>query len=115
MCFDTDSIASMVEVGQLEENLPNSVMLWALKPAERADSKDRGKVVLRLWNVADEPRQAIVNFEGLSSVQAVTHIETPCDPARLVNEEVVEVLPGKQFTTKLKGQQMRTFLLEIDQ
>ena len=106
-------LASLVEVAQREQDLPNSVMLWALKPAEDYGSSDTGKIVLRLWNVANESRDALVKVKGLKNVQAVTHIETPLDPARMVNETRVEAVPGKQFTVKLSGQQMRTFLLEI--
>lgn len=98
-----------VEVGQLEKDLPNSVMLWALKPAE----DQTGKIVLRVWNVANEPREAIVKVKGLTSVQAVTHIETPLDPTRMVNEEGPKTVAGKHFTVRLSGQQMMTFLLEI--
>ena len=103
----------LVEVSQREQDLPNSVMLWALKPAEDYGSSDTGKIVLRLWNVANEPRDALVKVNGLKNVQAVTHIETPFDPARMVNEDKVEVVPGEQLSVKLSGQQMRTFLLEI--
>ena len=102
-----------MEVSQREQDLPNSVMLWALKPAEDYGSSDTGKIVLRLWNVANEPRDALVKVNGLKNVQAVTHIETPFDPARMVNEDKVEVVPGEQLSVKLSGQQMRTFLLEI--
>ena len=88
-------------------------MLWASKAAEDYGSSDTGKIVLRLWNVANESRDALVKVKGLKNVQVVTHIETPLDPARMVNETRVEAVPGKQFTVKLSGQQMRTFLLEI--
>ena len=108
-----NSLASFVEVGQREKDLPNSVMLWALKPAEDFGTNETGKIVLRLWNVANEPREALVKVKGLTSVQAVTHVETPIDPARSVNEARVETVPGKQFTVKLSGQQMMTFLLGI--
>ena len=103
----------LVEVGQREKDLPDSVMLWALKPAEDFGQSETGKIVLRLWNVANEPREALVKVKGLTSVQAVTHVETPIDPARSVNEARVETVPGKQFTVKLSGQQMMTFLLGI--
>jgi len=104
-----------VEVGQREKDLPNSVMLWALKPAEDFDSSESGKIVLRVWNVANEPRDAVVKVKGLKSVQVVTHIETPLDPARTATAENVESVPGQQFTVKLAGQQMMTFLVETSE
>ena len=104
----------LVEVGQREKDLPNSVMLWALKPAEDSSPNEPRKIVLRLWNVANEPRGAVVKIKGLASVQSVTHVETPLDPVRMVNEERVEVEPGKQFTVKMAGQQMMAFLLKLE-
>jgi len=108
-------LESLLEVGQRETDLPNSVMLWALKPAEDFNESESGKIVLRLWNVANEPREAVVKVKGLVSVQAVTHIETPLDPARVAIEERIEVMPGKQFTAKLAAQQLKTFLVNVSE
>ena len=108
-------LASLVEVGQREVDLPNSVMLWALKPAEDSGASETGKTVVRLWNVANKTREAVVKVKGLKSVQAVTHIETPLDPAAAAREATIEVVTNEQFSVELAGQQMRTFLLEVSQ
>jgi hypothetical protein len=102
-----------VEVGQREKELANSLMLWTLKPAEDSSVSETRRIVLRLWNVANEPRVAEVKVGGLSSVQRVSHIETPLDPARVASRGEVEIVPGKQFSVSLAGQQMMTFLVEI--
>jgi len=106
-------LQSLVEVGQAEEYPPNSVMLWACKPGEDSSTDGNGKLVLRLWNVANESRDAIVKVNGLKSVQPVTHIETPLDPARAATTESVELVQDKQFSVKIAGQQMKTFLIEV--
>jgi alpha-mannosidase len=57
------------------------VLLWALKPHE--DGIERGLVV-RLWNLSDQPAEADITFPGgISVAHRLTHIETDVEPVPL--------------------------------
>ncbi len=109
----TNPLEPLVEVGQRNKDLPNSVMLWALKPPEDSGSNKSRSFVLRVWNVANESREAVVKVKGLASAQPITHIETPLDPVRSVAGEEIKIVLGERFSVKLAGQQMMTFLVEL--
>ena len=64
----------------LEVSNPD-VLLWALKPHE--DGIERGLVV-RLWNLSDQPAEADITFAGgISVAHRVTHIETDIEAVPL--------------------------------
>jgi alpha-mannosidase len=77
------------------------VLLQALKPAE--EGIDDG-IIVRFWNLADEPRNAAIDFLAADVVAAkeTTHIETNigCVP-----------LAGGTISAQFARQQMRTFRL----
>lgn len=79
-------------------------VLWALKPAD--DGFDRG-IVLRLWNLAQQPATCAVSFphDPAGKIWRTTHLETP-----------LEEIPfsGNRFRISSATQQIQTFLIDTN-
>jgi alpha-mannosidase len=81
---------------------PN-VLLWSLKPAEEGIAEG---VIVRVWNVSDEPTSAHIRFEPkLASAHHTTHIETNLESAELRDGAIM---------TRLSSQELKTFRMIPD-
>ena len=73
------------------------VLLWAVKPAEEGIEEG---VIIRLWNLAAEPRPVQVALAtGLSAARQVTHIETDLVPLPVSDDTVEVTLNRAQIQT----------------
>lgn len=81
---------------------PN-VQLWCIKPAD--DGIAQG-IVVRLWNLSTNAAPFTLDLTALaiSSVQPVTHVETPIGAA---------MIPGEALTGTLAASQMKTFQMRV--
>ena len=73
------------------------VLLWALKPAE--EGMERG-IIVRLWNLSNEPEEATLRMSSMERAVLTTHIET--------DETLLEVTPSG-LTRTFRPQEMQTF------
>jgi alpha-mannosidase len=80
-----------------------SVLLWAVKPAE--DGIDKG-VVVRLWNLSEDPAKTTFKMEpAITAANRTTHIETDLEPVPLNSDVSVSVTFARQ--------QLQTYRLSI--
>jgi alpha-mannosidase len=88
------------EFSALSVGNPN-VLLWALKPAEEGINDG---IIVRLWNVYDQPQAAVVDVSalGIQSASVTSHIET--------NEGSHPVISGS-LSVDFASQQLLTFRL----
>jgi alpha-mannosidase len=75
------------------------VLVWALKPAEDVDA-----LVVRLWNLTDEPQPVRVTLGAgpILSAARVTHIETPT---------ALPTLDDGALDVRIEPRQLRSYLI----
>lgn len=86
-------------------DIPQNVILWAVKPAENNSATD---TIMRWWNVADSDSSVALECSGLLSIQPTSHIETD-----LLGEKRIASDDSKRFTLPFSKHQMRTFRLKF--
>jgi alpha-mannosidase len=79
------------------------VLLWALKPAEEGA---QAGIVARVWNLANTPATTTLSspMGALHSAEQLTHLETPLQPAPVIDHAL---------TITLAPQQLKTFALQL--
>ncbi len=79
------------------------VLLWALKPAEEGA---QAGIVARVWNLANAPATTTLSSPDgtLHSAEQLTHLETPLQPAPVIDHAL---------TITLAPQQLKTFALQL--
>jgi alpha-mannosidase len=98
--FYPDTAFSLLSVSD------SSVILWAAKPSEEGIADPtHGGVILRFWNLSEEPRSLRVAFNATpSNARKTTHIETDIDDA---------ILDGVVLTDAFPSQRMQTYRVSL--
>ena len=79
------------------------ILLWALKPAEEGA---QAGIVARVWNLANAPATTTLSSPAgtLHSAEQLTHLETPLQPAPVIDHAL---------TITLAPQQLKTYALQL--